>query len=490
MKLFLVNAAGDYPNQFPPLGLLYLASAARYAGHKVVFFDLGAANANQEDFRIQATAFKPEVFGISVYTTQIEKTYLLFREMRAHFPLAKIIVGGPHVSALPGETLKDCPEVDFEIVGEGEITLCELLDSLGKNEASYSTIAGLCFRNESGIVRNGPRDQVKNLDEIAFPAYDLIIPFVYSYDKFAFGKRVGIAVSSRGCPYNCTFCNKAVFGNKYRRRSPENVIRELKMQREVLGIDEIYFVDDLFVTNKKWLLEFFEAYNKSGLNLPWKCLGRVDQVDEPIYKKMKEHGCFLVQFGVESGDDEMLKKIKKNITTEKVATAVAAAQHAGLNVATYFILGHPGDTYDTVLRTIDFAVRINADVCHFFVLVPFPGTYNYTFLPDELKGCWSRIRYYHKGQYPISLCDLAPEELYQLEKQARFSFYGRLGYFFHNVLSFRYPLKITFIKASAFGAFFFAHLTLRILGRSIVSSIRKKELRKKITRSTRLDLSQ
>lgn len=474
MRVFLVNSPGDYPNQFPPLGLLYLASMTRSAGHEVSFYDLGASNAVRDDFRKQARTFAPDLFGISVYTTQIENTLSLLREIRSLFPEAKILVGGPHVSALPGETLRDSPEVDIEIVGEGEQTLVELLEFYSGKRSALSAIAGIRYREADRIVQTPDREQIRDLDTIPFPAFDLMAKFTYLYDKFAVGKRVGITVTSRGCPYNCTFCNKAVFGNRYRRRTPHNVIAELKLQKELLGIDEVYFVDDLFVTNPAWLEIFFSEYNNSGLHLPWKCLGRVDQVEEPIYKKMKERGCFLVQFGIESGDNEMLTKIKKNITTGEAAAAVAVAQRAGLNVATYFILGHPGDTYQTVLRTIDFAIALNPDVCHFFVLVPFPGTQNYRYLPDELKRSWSRIRYYHKGQYPISLCELSPEELYRLEKQARYSFYGRIGYFMKNVLSFKSPLKITFTKGAAFCAFFPIKLLLSLLGKNVVHAVRKR----------------
>jgi radical SAM superfamily enzyme YgiQ (UPF0313 family) len=474
MKLFLVNSPSDYPNQFPPLGLLYLTSAARNAGYEVAFYDLSAANADRTAFFQQVDVFKPDLFGISVYTTQIENSCALFKEIKRRSPGVKIIVGGPHVSALPGETLKSCPEVEIEVIGEGELTLCDLLDFYSGKTTSLKDIPGIYYREGLNILQTIVRDQIQDLDSIAFPAYDLMKPFLYSYDKFAYGKKVGIAVSSRGCPYNCTFCNKAVFGNRYRRRSSRNVVAELKLQKELLGIDEVYFVDDLFVTDQSWLDGFFIDYQKSGMRLPWKCLGRVDQVDKPVYKKMKENGCFLIQFGVESGDNEMLRKIKKNITKEKVAKAVAAAQAVGLNVATYFILGHPGDTYATVISTIDFAIELNPDVCHFFVLVPFPGTYNYRFLPEELKREWTRIRYYHKGQYPISLCELTPEELYQLEKQARYSFYGRIGYFIKNVLAFKFPLRITIIKAGAFGAFFLIKWSLILTGKSIVPLVRKK----------------
>lgn len=473
MKVFFCNSPGDYPNQYPPLGLLYLAAAARQGGHEVGFYDMGAHNANTSDFWRQVKEFMPEVFALSLYTTQFEKALQTISELRNAFPSSKIIVGGPHVSALPKQSLDSCKDIDIEVFGEGEITLNELLKAF-QYRGDLSGIDGICYRTSDGIIQNKQREHIEDLDSISFPAYDLIVPFEYSYDKFAYGKKVGIAVSSRGCPYHCTFCNKAVFGSTYRRRSPENIIAELKLQKELLKIDEIYFVDDLFVTNKKWLDSFLELYQKSGINLPWKCLGRVDQVDEATYTRMKDNGCFLIQFGVESGDDAILKSIRKNITREKVENAVKLMKKIGLNCATYFIIGHPGDTYGSVVRTIRFAKQLNADICHFFVLVPFPGTYNYQFVPVELRNSWSRIRYYHKGQYPISLCELTPEELYKLEKQARYEFYGRIRYFLSNILSFRNPLKLLFVKGEAFAAFFLIRSFLTITGKRILPKIQQK----------------
>ena len=474
MKVFFVNSSGDYPNQFPPLGLLYMASSTRASGHTVGFYDLGAGNAQASELKSEVAAFNPDIFGLSVYTTQIENTVSTIKMLRGLCPNARFVVGGPHVSALPGKTLEMIPDIDFEVIGEGEETFRELLALLQMGSASFSEIPGLCFRSNDAIVQTSARTHIKNLDDIPFPAHDLAARFTYSYDKFAAGRKVGIAVSSRGCPFMCTFCNKAVFGSSYRRRTAENLVAEIKQQKEILGIDEIYFVDDLFVTNQKWLDGFFERYRESNLGLPWKCLGRVDQVDKTTYRKMKENGCFLVQFGIESGDDKMLEKIEKRITREKASFAVKAAQEAGLSTATYFILGHPGDSYRSVLATIDFALSLNADVCHFFVLVPFPGTANYKLLPFELQNAWDRIRYYHKGQYPISLCDLTPPELYQLEKQARYEFYGRLNYLLRNVLTFRSPLKVTISKTGACVAYMAVKMVLGLTGRRTLPRIRAK----------------
>jgi radical SAM superfamily enzyme YgiQ (UPF0313 family) len=473
MNIFFLNTSGDYPNQFPPLGLLYLAATCRSNGHTVFLYDLGAGNADFEECMREFDASAAGLVCLSLYTTQITQSLKLINQVRERAPKVKIAVGGPHVSALPTHSLSTCAAIDYEAIGEGENTLIELIKAI-ESGSEPESVNGLCYRApDSSIRRNAPRERMTDLDAVPFPAVDLIARFKYSYDKFAGGRKVGVAVSSRGCPYNCTFCNKAVFGNRYTRRSPANMIAELRMQRDVLGIDEVYFVDDLFVTDESWLDRFMTAYRESGLGLPWKCLGRVDQVDGSMYRRMKEAGCFLVQFGVESGDEQIIRSIKKGIKLNAVREAVAQCRSAGINAATYFIIGHPGETAETALRTIRFACELNADICHFFVLVPFPGTANYQLLPQELRENWDRIRYYHKGQHPISMCALDPETLYQLEKQARYEFYGRIGYFLTNPLALRRPVKLSFIKASAFAAYFVVRMALWLTGRRVVTRLRR-----------------
>ncbi len=472
MKVYFVNSNGDYPNDFPPLGMLYLASYIRSVGHNVKFYDLGAPGALWTVFEERLKEFSPEVVGVSLYTTQIEISVSLINKIKELVPTTKIIVGGPHVSALPGATLREEVNIDVEVFGEGEITLSEYLRHYETGVPRLSEIDGLVWRNGKEIVQNSAREYIADLDSLPFPAYDLVKEFRYSRDKFAYGFRVGIIVSSRGCPYRCTFCNKAVHGSRYRRKSPGKVVEEIRLQKEILGIDEVYFVDDLFVTNKSWLEEFMLLYRTSNIGLPWRCLGRVDQVGFPVYEKMKKAGCFLVQFGIESGDNDVLKKIKKNITREQAMSAVCAARKAGLNTATYFVLGHPDDTYSTIKKTIEFAQELNADACHFFVMVPFPGTYNYTLLPDNLKTAWKRIRYYHKGEHPICLCELTPLELYKLEKQARYEFYGRGGYFLTNVLTFRFPIRLGVIRLGAFLVCGFMKSILSLSGKRVVPKLR------------------
>lgn len=454
MRIILINSRGDYPNEFPPIGLLYLASIVRQYGHTVKFYDVGAQGKSEAELLHLAKKFEPNVCGISLYTTQLLSSYRIISHIKRLLPSCKIVVGGPHAAALPEHTMQECPFIDFLVYGEGEITFTELLNSLqeGKN---YHTIKGLFYRVDGNVRKNVPQSYIKDLDTLPFPAWDLIKDFRYCYDKVTIGNKVGVLVSSRGCPYKCAFCNKAVFGTTYRRRSPKNVVAEIEYQISTLGINEIYFVDDLFVFDRKWLEEFYLEKKKRRIKIPWKCLGRVDQLELKDYEKMQRNGCFLVQFGVESGNDEVLRDIKKGITISQVKKAFENARATGLSTAGYFIFGHRKDTYDTAWETFKLATELNPDFAHFFILVPFPGTTVYQYVPETLKRDWDRIRYYHKKTLPISICKIKPKDLVHLYNHARMAFYTHPNFLVTNILLSKSPLKLTLRKIEAFLGFNF-----------------------------------
>ncbi|MBN1294354.1 MAG: cobalamin-dependent protein [Candidatus Latescibacteria bacterium] len=449
MKVYFLNPSGDYPNGYPPLGLLYLVSICKKYGHSVYFYDLAAKNSDIGKFENELESICPDILCVSVYTTGLNNTMKLLAEIKNKYPKLKIIVGGPHVSALPESLIEKYNAIDYEVIGEGEKTIIELLESI-KNGTPAVLVKGISYRSVSGIIRTGNRERITNLDTIPFPAVDVIRRFKYGYDKISVGKRVGLIITSRGCPYNCTFCHKGTFGNKYTRRSPVNVIEEVIHQYCLLEVDEFYFVDDLFVTDEKWMIEFIERYNKTGLGLPWKCLGRVDHGSESLYRKMKEAGCFLIQFGVETGNEQIMKNIRKNIRFDQVEESINICKKAGINSATFFTIGHEGENEKTALDTIRFAQKLNADVCHFFTVSPYPGTANYNLLSEKEKIDWDKISYYHtKDRLPISISNLSPLQILQYQKNARFEFYGRLK-FLLNIINSRGPIKITMIKLAIF----------------------------------------
>lgn len=438
MRVLFINPSGGYyPQEYPPLGILYVASYLRENGHIVSFFDEGTFPQSSNYRLINfIDRFKPQILAFSLYTTNLNHTYTVMISLKNKYPLVAIVVGGPHATALPQRTLIECPAIDFLIYGEGEITMLELTNAIDKG-LNFNGVDGIYYRSKGGILNTKPRRLVENLDDLPFPAYELSKEFNYQFDPVRKGERIATIMSSRGCPYNCAFCCKAVFGNSYRKRSPQNVVAEIIYQRDYLGASEIYFMDDLFANDKVWLDSFYNELEKNNIDLPWKCLARVRGLDLDDYIKMERHGCYVIQFGVESGNDAVLKSINKNITKSDCLKAFQEARAAGINTYGFFIFGHKDDTAQTIKETLEFAKILSPDFVAFFTLVPFPGTQVYNFVEEKLKFAWDRIRYVWVGSrkhLPISICSVSPQDLVRFEFDVGFEFYGRWQYLWKNII--------------------------------------------------------
>lgn len=440
MKVLFINPHGYGMNEYPPLGMLYVASAARENGHEVDIYDVGVSNFDEALKYTKDKQF--DVIAFSLYTTNLLDTYKFIEKIhRGH----TIIVGGPHATALPEQTMKDCYFIDYLVCGEGEETFVEILSNISENR-NIENIKGVYYRKDKQIIKTDPRPYIENLDDIPIPTWDILEKYKYPMDMVVRGKKVMSIITSRGCPYNCSFCCKAVFGRKYRRRSPKNVVREIKYLKEIHEVDELYFVDDLFAFDKQWLNKFYEELEKEQLSIPWKCLGRVDLLEYEDFKKMQEHGCYVIEFGIESGSSKILRDIHKNITTEQARNAVKEAKRAGLAVHTFWIFGHRLDTEETIKETINLASEINSDFVSFFVLVPFPGTNVYEYVPDDLRYCWDRIGYYHDQTIPISICNVSSERLLKLENEAFSNYFLRFKYMKENIIQTQSGLRIIKLK--------------------------------------------
>lgn len=447
MKIFFLNPGGGYIHEYPPLGILYLASVMRKIGHEVAFFDEGSRNIHNITLEESLSKFKPDLIAVSLYTSNILKTFDKISLLKK-LVKSPVVAGGPHATVLPEKTMQECKDIDFVIQGEGEITLNELAESLA-GKMPITQVPGLYFRDKDKIKRTEPRDFIKDLDQISMPAFDLVQEFLYPYDPIKIGKKVATIMTSRGCPYECTFCAaKAVWGNNYRKRSAKNVVKEIKTLIENYNYDEIYFMDDLFAANSKWLDEFYAQMKKYNINVPWKCLGRVDILHFEDYKKMVNNGCYMVQLGVESGDDDVLKDINKHITVSQALCAFNSARKAGLNTYAFFMFGHQKDTYETVYKTIRLAKKLKPDFISFFSLVPFPGTKVYDALPEDLKYNWEKIVYtsWHKNQLPFKLSQIEPEDLIFFEQMSHLEIYPTLSYFFNNILFSKARRKLIKLK--------------------------------------------
>jgi len=350
------------------LGLGYLAAYLLRQGHTVRIFDAKNQTVTDEVLRQHLLEFQPEIFGVTSMTHEIHTAAEACAVVKRSHPEIWTVVGGAHTSALPERTLEEFSSIDIVVAGEGEITMTEMVEAKarGARPAELGNILGIAFRKGGKAIRTGKRPWLENLDELPFPAWALFPP------RISWG-----VMSARGCPFGCKFCQR-VLGRRMRLRSVDNVLAEFDAIEEQLGERDIWFRDETFGLNKRWLDEFLEKLKarneRKGYVLDWGCNSRVNIADINQYRRMKETGCYRVSFGVESGDEAILKHISKEITPAMAVKAIAAAQQAGLKAAAFFILGHPGENWRTALRTIRLAAKCHADSIAVGVMVPYPGT--------------------------------------------------------------------------------------------------------------------
>lgn len=383
MKILLIFPPYDLNEEFqglsevgnmqPPLGISYIGAVLEKAGHEVKIIDAPPLELEIKEIVKEGRDFSPDYIGLSVSTVDFNKALDLARELKRKLK-APIIIGGPHVTAVPEEVMGfSC--FDFGVIGEGEETIVSLLKTL-KNKGDLTKVEGLIFRQGKKIIKNKAREFIKDLDSIAFPARHLMpVLSVYhptpaTYQNFP----VGTMITSRGCPYQCNFCFRGVFGNKWRFRSPENVVSEMEILIKDYGAKEIRLWDDTFNADIRRVKEICRLIIKKKLKFTWTCLGRVNKADKEMFQLMKKAGCWQISYGIESGNEEILKSLNKGITKKMVEEAISETTKAGIQALGFFILGLPGETEKTMQETIDFAKKLPLSVANFTIATPYPGT--------------------------------------------------------------------------------------------------------------------
>ena len=355
---------------WPSLGLAYIASVLEHDGHRVAYIDCSAEHYTINDMRQVLKDCKGfDYIGLTATTPLINNALRIADIAKQEIPGVKVVVGGVHASVMPDEVLSNkC--VDFVAVDEGEQTIRELI-----NGARPEDILGLCFKKDGQIIKNDLRPLIKDLDEIPPPAYHLM-PIKKYYPAPGTYKRLPVMTifSTRGCPGRCTFCYRC-FRGVIRKRSAKNIIEEVKILQKDYGIKGLTIVDDTFTIFKDVVKEFCNLILSEGLDISWSCMTRVDCVNEELLKLMKRAGCFQILFGVESGDEEILKAINKKISLTQVQEIVKLARKIGIETRATFMFGNQGETEETIKKTIDFAIKLDPDMAQFNIAIPYPGTY-------------------------------------------------------------------------------------------------------------------
>ncbi|MSR74613.1 MAG: radical SAM protein [Planctomycetes bacterium] len=435
MRLALVAPPWDVMvNSYPPLGLGYVAAAVKQRGHEVSIHDFGLfPSAGVPEIVEQVLATNPTIIGITTWTHLYHVCCELAQAFKRRAPQIPVLMGGPHVTIFPAETLVDEAATDFVIFGEGEITCGDLMDALGRGDSDFSNIEGLAWRGHDGAVRNSDRGLTRDLGELPLPDRELMQIERYPLRAWD-GEPMTTMMTSRGCPYACTYCFKGLFGRRYITTPNDAIIAEMDTIHERYGITHFYFVDDLFVVNVNRLMEFTQEMVARKTGYRWQCLARVDRLTREHYHAMAAAGCSKIHYGIETGDPEVMVRVDKEATLDEVRNAVAWCDEAGILAKGYFMIGLPGDTEQSVRRTIDLACELPLHEAMFSLTTPFPGTGLWNDIKDRFDGIprkelFRRASYYY-GTRTVSepmfnLSQLPTKRLIELVEIAEYEFRTR-----------------------------------------------------------------
>ena len=452
MKIVLVNppyvnfeGIKESAGHGAPLNLLYLAAYLRHhISCEVSILDAEIMGLSYLGIEEKLKEISPDIVGLTSPTPamkHVAKIAEIAKKMNRH---CIVIVGGPHPSALPEQTAQ-IPNIDFVVIGEGELTLLELVEAIQSKETSFSHIDGLAYKLDDKISITNRRSLIENLDTIPFPSRDLLNLKLY---HSAPTKKVSSSESStpiltgRGCPYNCIHCiSKLIWQRRYRVRSPKNIVDEIEECINKYNLTEFNFHDDTFTLVEDHVINVCREIRRRDLDISWICFGRVGAISRNIIVEMKRAGCKKISLGIESGSQEILNLMRKNVTLDQISEDVKTVKGEGLDVHASFMLGNIGETRETAEKTIKFAKKLDIDNATFFITTPYPGTDLYKIalqkghITQDTK--WEDFAPLTKSLPPLVQDNLTHSELLKLQKRAFRSFYLRPRFMLKKLLQIR-----------------------------------------------------
>jgi len=364
-------------NRSPSIGLLLLAAKAREIGYTPQIIESDLESYSAQTVAQMILDINPKFLGLTLFTVGVFNAAIIAKIVREKNPNIVILVGGPHISSMGYETMNKFEEFDVAVIHEGELILENLLKTIEKEE-SLESVKGIIYRDKDRSIRKTlPPPSIENLDSLPRPAWDLLpnfpkayLPAIYDYPRAP----VATYSASRGCPFECEFCDTSTFGAKIRYNSPQHVYDTMKHLSETYGIKHLQFVDDLFVAHNGRVVEFSKLLIDKPIDMTWSCTARVNTVKEETLALMKKAGCWEISFGLESGSDFLLDEMKKSQRVSTAVDAVRWTHEAGIRVKGLLMLGYPGESQETIDETKEFVKSIPLTTMNLSKFTPYPGS--------------------------------------------------------------------------------------------------------------------
>jgi len=435
-RLMLIESGVTNPRKFvyqvyPPHGLMYLASWLRRQKPEleIKIIDLMVRRAAEESILTELLEFAPELVGIHAMHFQAKSMHRLAALVKSRLQIP-VIAGGPYPSSEPEAALSD-PNIDLAVMGEGEVTFAELVSRLETGK-DWLGLAGTAFRQNGKIERGPARELIPDLDQVPFPAWDLVDlkKFfdwkVLTQNDLRWRKELATIFTSRACPYGCIFCHN-MFGKKFRARSPENVLAEIRMLHEQYGVREIHIIDDCFNFDMERAKKILSLIAGSGMELKLAFPNgiRGDRLDRELVGLLKAAGTYKVNFGIESGSDRIQQMIRKGLKLDQIKNSIALAADAGIFTHGFFMMGFPSETENELKATIKFACQSRLHSAGFALLSPFPGTRVRELAEAMGKKCGFDPEDTSYAAMSCNLTELSDAKLASYHRRGHWQFYFR-----------------------------------------------------------------
>ena len=435
MNVALINPntrhKGSY-TVYPFLGILSIAAMLREHGHRVAVFDADVDNLGHADLLDRLSQWRPGFVGITMNSLQVCASFDLARAIKEQQNELMIGVGGPHASALPEWVLETCSDIDVVVCGEGERTALDLVGELERCDG-IQDVAGVCYRDRKGsIVRTAERTFLDDLDALPMPAYDLAAPLHRYGGAYPSGAMPTMyLMGSRGCPFGCSFCSNPIWGRRTRFRSPESLLDEIEHLHDAYGVKELFFQDDTFNLRREWFEDICHGLIARGLDrrMILKSPFRADErlVDASLLKLARRAGFWMIFYGIESGNQEILDKIGKGLRLEELERAVRLTREAGIRTYGSFMIGNLGESRETITDTIRFAEKLSLDYWGFAVAIPYPGSSFYRTAKERGILREPELLDFEPGRCYLRHDSLSGAEIVELRECAEATLVGERG---------------------------------------------------------------